>query len=109
MAWIRTCLTLIGFGFGIDVIAEGLEHTALGDVPDLLTWSARIIGVGFVVMGVVAAVTAMVQYRQVLNMIAAGHYYYKPSFPLALAATVALVLIGLFAVVAIVIVVVLST
>ena len=27
MAWIRTCLTLIGFGFGIDVIAEGLERT----------------------------------------------------------------------------------
>jgi len=27
MAWIRTCLTLIGFGFGIDVIGEGLEST----------------------------------------------------------------------------------
>ena len=26
MAWIRTCLTLIGFGVGIDVLVEGLEQ-----------------------------------------------------------------------------------
>lgn len=104
MAWIRTSLTLIGFGFGLDVVAEGLEHTTLGDVPDLLTWSARIIGVGLVVIAEVAAITAMAQYRQVLKMIEAGHYQYKPSYPLALAVTAALVLIGLFAGVAIVIV-----
>ena len=109
MAWIRTCLTLIGFGIGIDVLVEGLEHTALGDVPNLLAWSARIIGVGLVVMAVVAAITAMVQYRQVLKMIEAGHFNYKPSFPLVSAVTAVLVLIGLFAGMAIVIVFALPT
>ena len=35
MAWIRTSLSLIGFGFGIDVITRGLEKTALGNAPNL--------------------------------------------------------------------------
>ena len=109
MAWIRTCLTLIGFGIGIDVIVEGLEHTALGDVPDLLAWSARIIGVCLVVMAQVAAITSLVQYRQVLKMIEAGHFNYKPSFPLVSAVTAALVVIGLFAGIAIVVVVALAS
>ena len=108
MAWIRTCLTLIGFGIGIDVLVEGLEHTALGDVPNFLAWSGRIIGVGLVVMAVVAAITSLVQYRQVLKMIEVGHFNYKPSFPLVSAVTAVLVLIGLFAGMAIVIVVVLA-
>lgn len=99
MAWIRTCLTLIGFGFGIDVIGEGLEST----LSDTLTWGARLMGLGFVVVGIVAAITAMLQYRDVLKKIEYGRFHYKPSFSLALAVTAALILIGLFAGVAIVI------
>ena len=35
MAWIWTALSLIGFGFGIDMISKGLEGTALGEAPNL--------------------------------------------------------------------------
>jgi len=60
-------------------------------------------GLGFVVVGIVAAITAMLQYRDVLKKIEYGRFHYKPSFSLALAVTAALILIGLFAGVAIVI------
>ncbi len=35
MAWIRTSLSLIGFGFGIDAIVQTLQKTALGNAPIL--------------------------------------------------------------------------
>ena len=35
MAWIRTSLSLIGFGFGIDAIVQTPQKTALGNAPIL--------------------------------------------------------------------------
>jgi putative membrane protein len=96
MAWIRTSLSLIGFGFGIDVITRGLEKTALGDAPNLAL-NARILGLSFIIVAVFAVIVAMAQYRQELKMIEAGGYRYKPSFPLGLLVAAALCLIGLFA------------
>ena len=102
MAWIRTSLSLIGFGFGIDVITRGLGKTALGDAPNLAL-NARILGLSFIIVAVFAVIVAMAQYRQELKMIEAGGYQYKPSFPLGLLVAAALCLIGLFAGISIVI------
>ncbi len=102
MAWIRTSLSLIGFGFGIDVITRGLEKTALGDAPNLAL-NARILGLSFIVVAVFAVMVAMVQYRQELRKLEAGDYQYKPNLPLGLFVAAALCLIGLFAGVSIVI------
>ena len=99
LAWIRTCLTLIGFGFGIDVIGESLESS----LSDTLTWSARVMGLGFVLLAIVAAIVAMLQYRELLEKIEHGGFHFKPSFSLALAVTATLILMGLFAGAAIVV------
>ena len=103
MAWIRTCLSLIGFGFGIDVITSGLEHTPLGEAPNL-AMSARIIGLSFITVAVIAIFVAMLQYWQELRMLETGATYrFKPRLPLGLAVAGAISLIGIFSGMAIVI------
>ncbi len=93
MAWIRRSLSFIAFGFGIAAVGQTLERVVL----------ARILGVGFVAVALLAVGVAMVQYHQELKMIEASDYRYKPSLPLGIASGVALLLIGSFAVVGIVI------
>ena len=102
MAWIRTSLSLIGFGFGIDAMVQTLEKTALGDAPNLAL-NARVVGLSFIGVALFAVFVSMVQYRQELKMLEAGDYRYKPSLPLGLAVASALGLIGLFAGVGIII------
>jgi len=102
MAWIRTSLSLIGFGFGIDAIVQTLQKTALGNAPNLAL-NARILGLSFIAVALFAVIVAMAQYRLELRLLDSGNYRYKPSFPLGLAVAAALCLVGLFAGVSIVI------
>jgi len=92
IAWIRRSLSFIAFGFGIAALGQTLERTVL----------ARILGVGFVAVALLAVAVATVQYRQELKIIASD-YRYKPSLPLGIISGVAIFLIGLFAVVGIII------
>ncbi len=103
MAWIRTCLSLIGFGFGIAVFTNDLDHTALGEAPNLAT-SARLVGVSFITVAVVALLVAMAQYWQELKMLETGAAFrFKRKLPLGLAVASALGLIGQIAGAAIVV------
>jgi len=102
MAWIRTSLSLIGFGFGIDAVVQTLQKTALGNAPNLAL-NARIFGLSFIAVALVAVIVAMTQYRLELRLLESGNYRYKPIFPLGLAVAAALCLVGLFAGVSIVI------
>jgi putative membrane protein len=67
LAWNRTSLTLMAFGFVIE--RSGLLLRALTPQPrmpgigGLSFW----IGIGFIVLGAVTAVVAIVQYRAVLR------------------------------------------
>ena len=67
LAWNRTSLTLMAFGFVIE--RSGLLLRALTSQPGapgiegLSFW----IGIGFIVLGAVTAVAAIVQYRAVLR------------------------------------------
>ncbi len=102
MAWIRTSLSLIGFGFGIDAVVQTLQNTALGNAPNLAL-NARIFGLSFIAVALVAVIVAMAQYRLELRLLESGNYRYKPIFPLGLAVAAALSLVGLFAGISIVI------
>ena len=102
MAWIRTSLSLIGFGFGIDAVVQTLQKTALGNATNL-GLNARIFGLSFIAVALMAVIVAMAQYRLELRLLESGNYRYKPIFPLGLAVAAALCLVGLFAGVSIVI------
>ncbi len=100
MAWIRTSLSLIGFGFGVGVITEG---GMLANVPNLAS-NARVVGLSFIAVGVVAVIVAMAQNWQEMKLLKAGAAYrFKPRLPLGLAVAAALGLIGIFSGVAIVV------
>ena len=95
MAWIRTALSLIGFGFGIGKIAETLEKTrGIAGVDPYHT--AQIFGESFIGLGVFSLIAAVVQYRRILKQIEHGEYVYTEPLPLTMITAVILLLIGVF-------------
>ncbi|MGF1624265.1 MAG: YidH family protein [Alphaproteobacteria bacterium] len=73
MAWARTSVSLIGFGFTIVKFFE-----QLGDMPDALPAShpeaARYLGLAMIAAGVIGLIISMIQYRQVMK------YLFHPQF-----------------------------
>jgi putative membrane protein len=53
MAWIRTCLSLISFGFGLDLIINAINRSRF-DASDHAGLSMRLVAIGFVFIGIVA-------------------------------------------------------
>jgi len=98
MAWIRTCLSLISFGFGLDKIIgaieasrfEGSSHTQI---------SVRLISIGFVVTGIVAMAAATRQHRRLLRSVKRDDFIYIEKVSIATATALALTLIGMVALV----------
>ena len=84
MAWIRTCLSLISFGFGLDKIIGAIEHA--GGRPHAQT-GVRLVAVGFVVTGVLALILATLQHERDLRWIHSSEFVYrrKPSIATATA------------------------
>jgi len=62
MAWIRTSLALISFGFGIDSIVSVLNQELGGTLNTLRT--SRILGLGFVGLGIFSMLYAAIDHRQ---------------------------------------------
>ena len=96
MAWIRTCLSLISFGFGIDRIVSALSQTGIGYDLDPLHLS-RILGLAFISIGTAAMMLSALDHRQELKRIRQDHYIYAPRTSLSLVVSLCLVLLGAFA------------
>lgn len=95
MAWIRTSLSLISFGFGIDQIVSAL-HAALGDEIDPMRLS-RALGLAFVTIGTLALLSAAISHRQDLQRIDQGNFTYSSRLSLSFVVAIALILVGLYA------------
>jgi putative membrane protein len=95
MAWIRTGLSLIGFGFGIDKIVDALAGTRIENTTNLMT-NVRIFGMGFIGIGVFSLLVASILHRSEIKRIESTDYTYRAPFPLALLVAVLVALIGLF-------------
>ncbi|MBE9138195.1 DUF202 domain-containing protein [Nodosilinea sp. LEGE 07088] len=67
MAWIRTALSLIGFGFGIDRIVATIDQTLGGAVNPVRL--SRILGLSFVALGTLALLFAALDHRHQLHRI----------------------------------------
>jgi len=77
MAWIRTCLSLISFGFGLDKIIEVL-HRSLEAPNAQAGWGVRLVAMAFVLTGIVAMAAATVQYRRDLQRLRQERFVYAP-------------------------------
>ena len=95
MAWIRTSLSLISFGFGIDQIVSAL-HTALDNKSDAQSFS-RNVGLCFIAIGTLALLFAAFDHRQNLRRISRGDFTYSSRLSLNFVVAIALILVGLFA------------
>jgi len=96
MAWIRTCLSLISFGFGLDKIIAAIDRAATsGDVQ--AQRGVQLVAAGFVLTGILAMVGATIQYRRELRRLHHNDYVYRDKPQLAAATAVLITLIGVVA------------
>jgi putative membrane protein len=93
MAWIRTSLSLIGFGFGIPTIVKAIESTRLHPHLNPVRFSV-IVGLAFIGTGMLGMVLGLREHRQLLKQIESDRYTYKTSHSAEIVA-VALLIIGL--------------
>lgn len=96
MAWIRTCLSLISFGFGLDKIVSAIRSGA-GAVGPLHGWGVRLISLSFVITGVGAMLAATLQHRRALKRLLREEFTYREEPSIANATALMLTLIGLAA------------
>ena len=100
MAWIRTALSLIGFGFGIgklDAYLQGAGLHSRFDIPH----STLIFGASFIVVGILGLLAAIVQHARILRRLSRPGFAYNAMRPIALTVAALLMLIGVFGFIAI--------
>ena len=95
MAWIRTCLSLISFGFGLDKIVAAINSRSGGNPH--AEWSVRLIAIAFIETGVVAMAAATRQHRRNLRRLLQDDFTYSERPSIAAATAVMIALIGLAA------------
>ncbi|MFM7312022.1 MAG: YidH family protein [Cyanobium sp.] len=95
MAWIRTCLSLISFGFGLDKIVAAINARSGGGGHAEL--SVRLVAVAFIVTGVLAMLAATEQHRRNLRRLLRDEFTYREHPSIAGATAVMISLIGLAA------------
>ncbi|MBS9386902.1 MAG: DUF202 domain-containing protein [Dolichospermum sp. BR01] len=93
MAWIRTCLSLIGFGFGIPTIVRAIENTRISHHLNPVRFSV-IVGLSFIVTGMLGMVLGLREHRKLLKQIQNNRYTYETSHSAEIIG-VALLVIGL--------------
>ncbi|WP_263975340.1 YidH family protein [Leptolyngbya sp. 7M] len=100
MAWIRTSLSLISFGFGINQIVAAINRATTD--PDVVRLS-RLVGLMFIAVGIYAITVAILEHRQDLRRIQRDDYLYISRRSHAVVVATSLLLIGIFAFAAILI------
>jgi putative membrane protein len=96
MAWIRTCLSLISFGFGLDKIVAAINNRPGGGAVHAQL-GVRMIAVAFILTGVLAMISATHQHRRNLRRLLREDFTYSEPASIATATAVMLSLIGLAA------------
>jgi putative membrane protein len=92
MAWIRTSLSLIGFGFGIPTIVRAIQNSHVGRHLDPVRFSV-IVGLSFIGTGMLGMALGLREHRQLLKQINSDRYTYETSHSAEIVA-VALLIIG---------------
>ena len=94
MAWIRTCLSLISFGFGLDKIIAAINRSRF-DNSDHAGLSVRLVSIGFVLIGVLAMTSATRQHLRMLKLIRRDDFVYVDQGSITVFTAVSLTVIGI--------------
>ena len=96
MAWIRTCLSLISFGFGLDNIVAAI-NARISPVDPQGQLGVRLVSTAFILTGVVAMAAATREHRRNLRRLLRDDFTYGERPSIAAATAVMISLIGLAA------------
>jgi len=96
MAWIRTSLSLITFGFGIDKVIDAINRARFG-TPSSVGTGVTIVSVGFIVVGMLSLIAALVEHRSVLRRIGREAFVYEERRSIAGWTASLIILIGAIA------------
>ncbi len=97
MAWVRTSLSLIGFGFGIANFRDILVEAGLSRSPQPYPSATLVFGLSFIALGVLGLLAATVQHWRILQHLKRDEFHYTGFRPLVFIMAILLMLIGLFA------------
>ena len=101
MAWIRTALSLIGFGFAIASFRDILLEGGLIRNPHKEVNGALVFGLSFVSLGVLGLLAATLQHWNIIQHLKKDDFAYTGFRPLVFVMAILLMLIGLFAFIAV--------
>ncbi len=93
MAWIRTSLSLIGFGFTIAKVYDYLQEMQPERSIDAIG-SPLLFGGSFIVLGMLALLAAIIQHVNILRQLQERDFTYGGVRPVTLVVAVALFFIG---------------
>jgi len=103
MAWIRTAISLIGFGFAI---AKSYEYIQMDEMEKTGRFIDQIhaplwFGMSFILLGMLCILGGVIQYVKVVKQIQTGEFTYGEPRPLAKIIALILLIIGVFALITI--------
>ena len=102
MAWVRTSLTLIGFGFAIASFKQILLEGGLIRNPRKDFHGVLVFGLSFISLGVLGLLAATLQHWRILQHLKQDDFTYTGFRPLVFIMAILLMLIGLFAFIAVI-------
>jgi putative membrane protein len=103
MAWVRTALSLIGFGFAIAKYRDILLQAGFIQRPPEEFNTTLIFGLSFISLGVFGLLAAVIQHWRILQAIKHDPLAFPVFKPLSMFMAIILLLIGAFAFVAVLI------
>lgn len=102
MAWIRTSLSLISFGFGIGKTFELFDAAFPAKHLDPLR-ASLVIALSLVILGMLGLLGAIIQHGQELKRLEQGTFTYRAPLALTVVVAILLLVIGLFSLVGIIV------
>jgi len=102
MAWVRTSLSLISFGIGIDRIISAINRAFTSTKIDPYNLS-RTIGLSFIIIGTVSLILAVLSHHRSLQKLDKEYFVYTPEISLGSIVAIALIMLGTFAFISILI------
>jgi len=96
LAWIRTALALISFGFGLDKIISAIRNAG-GEGNTSQDVGVQLMSMGFIGVGIFTLLIAMRQHKREIIRLRSDPYLYRDEPSLSIATATAVLVIGVLA------------
>lgn len=96
LAWIRTALALISFGFGLDKIIDAIRDAG-GGTNSRHDIGVQLMSMGFIAVGIFTLLIAIRQHKRELMRLRSDPYLYRDDPSLSIATATAVLGIGVMA------------